>query len=552
MTISDIDLLETNNINNNLYLKTAEDLLMWGTKPALNNKDVLMSSIGKLPSAKELVESPLAEELFSDGLVTYAKNTSYFDKYLPEFGSLAQGLIPRLVQMPYFRKTLANLVFPVAFPIPAASDAPTKTVRRTIRNPKLTLDNKCPRCLESYWYSPVRRSGKYWISTGVYAKQGQLVKLTIPEGLVGKFDIQLGCHTDDIMQKNLNKWSRGKPVLRPGRVTQTYPREILNKETYLLSPYGGLIYIMIEHDNSLGDFDLTFENAMESPLYIHGISNNEEWQASLKASKAPMVEIEVPGLVLSITRNAVDKMKPDMEVLANLYKSVMQSLFDLQGYKNVVAQRYLYDIDITSGIAHAGYPAPTTIEDSGLVDQKMTSLACFGHEMGHNIQDSRWTASKMTEVTNTLFMNYIQEKHFGKKDWRGDYRSAEDFRNKGRSFSNLRRSEKRMCFRMVLGECGWDGYKKFFKYYQDHIPAKLNPNTDENKHSTIVRVLSLTCNRNLVPFFQWWKWPVLEDTIEATKDLPEWKGIIHKLNTFESKYSMIGLSLSKNLPICSF
>jgi len=69
------------------------------------------------------------------------------------------------------------------------------------------------------------------------------------------------------------------------------------------------------------------------------------------------------------------------------------------------------------------------------------------------------------------------------------------------------------------------------RYYNEELPCKLSPNTNENKLSTFVKVLSITYNRNLVPFFQWWKFPVLADTIEATKDLPEWKGIIHRLET---------------------
>ena len=58
----------------------------------------------------------------------------------------------------------------------------------------------------------------------------------------------------------------------------------------------------------------------------------------------------------------------------------------------------------------------------------------------------------------------------------------------------------------------------------------MSPNTDENVYSTMVKVLSLMCNKNLVPFFQWWKWPVMEDAVEDTKDLPGWAGIIEELD----------------------
>ena len=76
-----------------------------------------------------------------------------------------------------------------------------------------------------------------------------------------------------------------------------------------------------------------------------------------------------------------------------------------------------------------------------------------------------------------------------------------------------------------------DGFKKFMRYYNEELPCRLEPNTYDNKLSTMVKVFSIAYNKNLVPFFQWWKWPILADTIEATKNLPVWSGIIEKLET---------------------
>ena len=86
-------------------------------------------------------------------------------------------------------------------------------------------------------------------------------------------------------------------------------------------------------------------------------------------------------------------------------------------------------------------------------------------------------------------------------------------------------------FLLAKEECGWDTFKSFFRYYLEELPKKLSPNTNENKYSTIVKVLSNSCNKNLVPFFKWWNWPILNDTITETQGLPEWKGIIETLNT---------------------
>ena len=63
-------------------------------------------------------------------------------------------------------------------------------------------------------------------------------------------------------------------------------------------------------------------------------------------------------------------------------------------------------------------------------------------------------------------------------------------------------------FFLVKDKCGWERYKKFFKYYQDEVPDTLSPNTDENTYSTTAQVLCKMCDMNLVPFFQWWNWMI--------------------------------------------
>ena len=70
-------------------------------------------------------------------------------------------------------------------------------------------------------------------------------------------------------------------------------------------------------------------------------------------------------------------------------------------------------------------------------------------------------------------------------------------------------------------EFGWTPYADTFKAYLD-MPKTLKPNTDENKHSTWAKLMSLHTGYNLVPYFQWWSWPINQETINATQHLPMW------------------------------
>merc|ERR1719334_2099251 len=209
-------------IKDNLYFKIAKSLLIEGKEPKDVNKKDIISAIWKIPAAKVLASSCLVQQLFTKGLAEYSKNQTFYDKYLPEFGSLAQNVTPRLMQKANVRTKLENLELPATARLKVDRNASTKTLNVRIHNP--TLKHKsCPNCLHAAISKP-------WISTGAYAKPGQMVKVKIPKAFVGKFGIQLGCHTDDLLRNNLKRWARGTPNIRPARVTQTYPRESLKEE----------------------------------------------------------------------------------------------------------------------------------------------------------------------------------------------------------------------------------------------------------------------------------------------------------------------------------
>ena len=178
-------------------------------------------------------------------------------------------------------------------------------------------------------------------------------------------------------------------------------------------------------------------------------------------------------------------------------------------------------------------PLETYLYDLSGKEDTLTSgeaTGCF-HEIAHNVQDYRWTTSRLVEVTNNLWPAYINEKVYKRRSYAVKHWYTAQFRESGKDFSSLDIYALLHVLLIVKDECGWETYIKFFKYYQDNVPDTLSPDTDENIYSTMVKVLSLMCNKNLVPFFQWWRWPVLEDTVAETADLPAWPGITELLDT---------------------
>ena len=50
-------------------------------------------------------------------------------------------------------------------------------------------------------------------------------------------------------------------------------------------------------------------------------------------------------------------------------------------------------------------------------------------------------------------------------------------------------------------------------------------------------------NKNLCPYFEWWQFPLTDETLAACSQLPDWEPEVNPLDEFARKYSL------GNLPI---
>ena len=215
-----------------------------------------------------------------------------------------------------------------------------------------------------------------------------------------------------------------------------------------------------------------------------------------------MVELEVPGIIFTIPRTTIDSLQPDMESLAHQWKEIMEAFFEMEGYVMPTAQRYVTDVEISLGSAHSGYPIMDVPLETYLFDMSGgpdtlnsgEAWGCF-HEIGHNVQDSRWTPTGLTETTCNIFAQYVNEKLFNRKPRGVNHWYTEQFRAGDRVFEDLTNGPLLNIFMIVQEECGWDTFKRFFKFYIEELPLTLSPNTVQNKYSTIVTVLSKSCNK---------------------------------------------------------
>ena len=522
MTGEDLFLQEMRAVLNDDKMPTARDPKMikhmqkYFNSPSLFLKSAVLQEI-LVPAFIKLVDNPQLLEFFPD-------YTSFFQK----------NFLPSLIQDASPDSPLLKSVLPTEFPPAVASSVNTKDKKVTIINPTIS---------DSHNYTAMAWRGRtQWISTGVYAKQGELVTMKVPTRMIGKFKIRVGAHNCNLQKFNLERWMKNEKKwqkYRPAWVYQYYEKSLIKEETKILTPYGGLIYVVIDLYNTLGDFDLEFKNVIESARFVYGVSTNEQWAKDYEQMPAPMVELEVPGLIFTIPKLTMDSIDTDMEVLAHRWKIIMDAVFDLQGFTPDLAIRYVTDVENDVGSAHSGYPIqhshlPSRFFDSNHMND---SLIVPLHEIGHNLQDPRYTMGPgFAEVTNGFFINYVYDELFGghpEGNWTYIYtviyRNNKEAKEEGKWLPY-----EHVCM-IIKDNFGWEPFKQFFRYYLYHVPSVLSPNTQENSLSLMVKILSKVYNKNLVPFFQWFNWPVLSDTIEETKSLPEWKGIIERLETVSAK-----------------
>ena len=69
---------------------------------------------------------------------------------------------------------------------------------------------------------------------------------------------------------------------------------------------------------------------------------------------------------------------------------------------------------------------------------------------------------------------------------------------------------------------GWEPYKKSWPHFM-FWPTSFGIKNPATVWSRWAKYLSIYTGHNLVPYFQWWKWPILQETIDEVKHLPVWK-----------------------------
>ncbi len=362
-----------------------------------------------------------------------------------------------------------------------------------------------------------------WHSTGLYAAPGEAVTVVIPESMVGQAACRIGAHQDRLYHHDA--WKRVPDITR--QVT------LHESKTVLASPFGGLLYIVIDKPMEHDPFAVEMTGAVRAPYYVHGETRIEDWQKTLRSHPAPWAELATKKLVITVPSEVIRALD-DPAALMTVWDQVLDACADLATIPRTRPRphRIVLDRQISAGYMHSGYPIMAHLDQQRHIVDRANLVAGnwgFFHELGHNHQHRDWTFDGTGEVTCNLFSLYVYETVCGVKavDYARTSPKARTSRMdpyfKQPDFNTWKKDPfLALDMYVQLQEAfGWEPIKKVFAEYR-RLPDAERPKSDDQKRDQWMVRFSRTVGKNLGPFFQTWAVPTSVSARNAIMDLPVW------------------------------
>jgi hypothetical protein len=394
---------------------------------------------------------------------------------------------------------------------------------------------------------------KTLINTGVYARPGVPVTVTIPANAVNAgLKVELGIHID--RNWHLNAWRRAPQVTRK--------EELKQPVTKIANGFGGLVVIHVPENCQLGATQVTVTGAVEAPVFTLGTTTEADWNSRIKNAPGAWGYIETPKWIGYIPREILQKVE-NPEAVARYWQTVVDTADEYMGYAKWRrrGEAMLTDRDLVAGYGHAGYPVMMAYahEDEGsraLVERgPLKGDWGFLHELGHTFQDSfdgNYTIATHAEVDVNLVPGIAMMLIHDRTAWDNNCHGTFDAKNRTKDMTawdalpEADRTWDKACktgsvaydFYFTMAECfGWELYKKALGRMMDALQkpgsdadlAALDPKDPNFKRNRFFLCFSLSAQRNLLPHFERYglgrgEHGLSPAVIEKVKALPTWSG----------------------------
>jgi len=150
-----------------------------------------------------------------------------------------------------------------------------------------------------------KKHGSEMVSTGLYARPGMPVVITIPKELVGKnLSVQIGHH--------LNGKEKTKIFDCMPHSSRRFPLSTVS--TKAINPHGGLMLVHVPANVGLADAAFRVAGAIEAPYFILGKTTDEEWK-TIRNRPAPWGELATDNYILAAHSDALKKLDSPTDLM---------------------------------------------------------------------------------------------------------------------------------------------------------------------------------------------------------------------------------------------
>ncbi|XP_058537250.1 TRPM8 channel-associated factor 3-like [Ochotona princeps] len=364
-----------------------------------------------------------------------------------------------------------------------------------------------------------------WVSTGLYLPEGQVATVTLPkEAVTAQLKMLIGCHTDDISELNTQK--------RAPKVTREYN---LNKTNTSISWFwGGLLYILVPSNYNMSSVLVTISGAMPAPYFKLGKTSQEEWKRSLQGNPAPWGELATDNIILTVPTENLKAVKNPNSLL-QLWDEIMQAAATLgaEPFPYRRPERIVTDVQLQFGVIRTGYPIMAQVDlMSELIDEKtIRSSGSWNvfHILGHRQQRPGWQfPPHSTEADCNLWNVYLHEEVLDIPRARAHPNLTPEHRQErirkhmdtGAPLRLWNSWTALETYLQLQEGFGWEPFTQLFAHYQ---MLSNYPKDNTGRMNLWMKKFSEIVQKNLVPFFYAWGWPIQKEVADSLASLPEWE-----------------------------
>ncbi|XP_056428954.1 TRPM8 channel-associated factor homolog [Hyla sarda] len=362
-----------------------------------------------------------------------------------------------------------------------------------------------------------------WRSLGLYLPPRKTATLVFPASAVGKgLQVQIGCHSDNL--SGANEYCRAPVVV--------HRKGVVNEKVSISCAWGGLLYVIVKGKSQLGNVRISVQGVELAPMFIKGKISRSSWVDKNRHHPAPWAELITENIILTVPSDVIRSLD-DPDALMSQWDKIMEAIADLASTpkKFLRPERFVTDVQISAGWMHAGYPIMCHLPSAtALVSLENIKKGLWGpvHELGHNQQRGAWEfPPHTTEATCNLWSVYVHETVLGiPRDKAHPNLKPEARENRVKQYvkngANLAQWSVWIALETYLQlqeGFGWDPFKQVFAEYQTLTNVSKNKNVKMNLWA---EKFSHAVNKNLVPFFKAWGWPIDDATNNKLSTLPEW------------------------------